>query len=513
MSYTINHYNGTILTTVADGTVDTSTDLTLVGKNYAGYGQAQNDNFIWLLENFANTTQPPHPLAGQIWFDSTPGATKLKFWDGTNWRTTGGAAIGPSSPTGLTVGDFWFNTTTNQLFAYTSDSVTPYKLIGPQGVSGAGLTQMQSATVQDITGTTHAIIQAIDNNQTIAIISADPAFTLNNSVNSITGFGRIQQGITLAYTDSNATGAVPGVTSGNVAHRFWGTATNSDKLGGLSASSYVLSASPTFTNTVNFPQGYTVGAVGSPPLKVFINNTSGNPTVQGAVSDTIVFQTTASNQALAYPLTIKGSDLLPGGSQANTPFSTGVNNIGSSTYQWNNVYATNFLGTATNANNLNLNGQFVTASTAAVASTIAARDSTNTIYATTFNGTATAADYADLAEKYLADQEYPVGTVVSVGGDAEVTACSQGDKVIGVVSEKPGLMMNQKLAGGTYIALKGRVPTLVRGAVKKGTRLVADSFGVGTPIDPMFGNNGDVFAIALEDNNEPGDTLVECVIL
>jgi hypothetical protein len=510
MSYTITHYNGTLLTTVADGTVDTSTDLTLIGKNYAGYGQAQNDNFVWLLENFANTTQPPHPMAGQIWFDSTPGATKLKFFDGVNWRTTGGAAIGPSSPTGLTVGDFWFNTVTNQLFAYTSDPVTPYKLIGPQGVSGAGLTQMQSTTVQDTNGNTHAIIQAIDNNQTIAIISADTAFTLNNSVNSITGFGRIQQGITLAYTDSNATGASAGVTNPSVAHRFWGTATNSDRLGGESATSYVKAANPTFQNIVNFPQGYTVGTASSPPLKVFINSSSSFPTVQGAVSDTIVFQTTNPNQALSYPLTIKGSDLLPGGSPSNAPFSTGVNNIGSSTYQWNSVYATSFLGTATNANNLNLNGAFVTATTAAVASTIAARDATNTIFATTFNGTATAADYADLAEKYLADKKYEVGTVVSVGGKKEITACRSGDRALGAVSENPAFMMNQDLKDGVYIALKGRVPVKIRGTVAKGDRIIADNDGCAIAL-----NHGhqDVFGIALETSDDEGVKLVECVIL
>ena len=510
MSYTINHYNGATLATVADGTVDTSTDLTLIGKNYAGYGQAQNDNFVWLLENFANTTQPPNPLSGQIWFDSTPGATKLKFFDGTNWRTTGGAAIGPSSPTGLTVGDFWFNTTSNQLFAYTSDPVAPFKLIGPQGVSGAGLTQMQSTTVQDSNGTSHAIIQAIDNNQTIFVISSDPAFTLQNSVNSITGFGRIQQGITLAYTDSNATGATVGVTNPSVAHRFWGTATNSDRLGGLTSSSYVQAGNPTFSGTVNFPQGYTVGAAGSPPLKVFINATSNFPTVQGSISDTIVFQTTLSNQSLAYPLTIKGTDLLPGGSQANTPFSTGVNNIGSSNYQWNNVYATNFLGTSTNSNNLNLNGSYVTASTAAVASTIAARDSTNTIYATTFNGTATAADYADLAEKYLCDKEYEVGTVVSVGGTQEVTACRSGDRALGAVSANPAYMMNQTLKGGLYIALKGRVPVKIKGPVSKGDRIIADTGGCGIAI-----NHGhqDIFAISLGTSDDDGVKLVECVIL
>jgi hypothetical protein len=510
MSYTINHYNGAILTIVADGTVDTSTDLTLVGKNYAGYGQAQNDNFVWLLENFANTASPPNPLAGQIWFDSSPGATKLKFFDGTNWRTTGGAAIGPSSPTGLTVGDFWFNTTSNQLFAYTSDPVAPFKLIGPQGVSGAGLTQMQSTTVQDTNGSSHAIIQAIDNNQTIFVISSDSAFTLQNSINSITGFGRIQQGITLAYTDSNATGAVAGVTNPSVNHRFWGTATNADKLNGVAASGYVLAANPTFSNSVNFPLGYTVGSAGAPPLKVFINSTSSHPTVQGAITDTIVFQTTLANQSLAYPLTIKGADLLPGGSQANLPFSTGVNNIGSSTYQWNNVYATNFLGTATNANNLNLNGSFVTANTAAVANTIAARDSTNTIFATTFNGTATAADYADLAEKYLCDKEYAVGTVVSVGGTQEMTACKSGDRAIGAVSENPAFMMNQTLKGGLYIALKGRVPVKIKGTVAKGDRIIADNDGCGIALNH---SHQDVFAVALQSSDDEGVKLVECVIL
>ena len=209
-------------------------------------------------------------------------------------------------------------------------------------------------------------------------------------------------------------------------------------------------------------------------------------------------------------MTIKGTDLLPGGSQANTPFSTGVNNIGSSNYQWNNVYATNFLGTSTNANNLNLNGSYVTASTAAVASTIAARDSTNTIYATTFNGTATAADYADLAEKYLCDKEYEVGTVVSVGGTQEVTACRSGDRALGAVSANPAYMMNQTLKGGLYIALKGRVPVKIKGPVSKGDRIIADTDGCGIAI-----NHGhqDIFAISLGTSDDDGVKLVECVIL
>jgi hypothetical protein len=174
------------------------------------------------------------------------------------------------------------------------------------------------------------------------------------------------------------------------------------------------------------------------------------------------------------------------------------------------VYATNFLGTATNANNLNLNGSFVTANTAAVANTIAARDANNTIFATTFNGTATAADYADLAEKYLADKEYEVGTVVSVGGKQEVTACRSGDRALGAVSENPAFMMNQTLKGGLYIALKGRVPVKIKGTVAKGDRIIADADGCAIAISH---SHQDVFGIALETSEDEGVKLVECVIL
>ena len=69
MSYIIKTYNGTQISIVNDGTVDTTTDLTLVGRNYSGYGIQQNENFLYLLENFANNTPPPKPISGQIWFD------------------------------------------------------------------------------------------------------------------------------------------------------------------------------------------------------------------------------------------------------------------------------------------------------------------------------------------------------------------------------------------------------------------------------------------------------------
>jgi len=69
MAYTIDRYNRTVLTVVEDGTIDQTTDLKLVGKNYAGYGEIQNENFVYLLENFASGTAPSKPISGQVWFD------------------------------------------------------------------------------------------------------------------------------------------------------------------------------------------------------------------------------------------------------------------------------------------------------------------------------------------------------------------------------------------------------------------------------------------------------------
>ena len=203
MAYTINRYNGTVLTTVADGTVDTSTDLTFIGKNYAGYGEKQNENFLFLLENFASTSAPPTPLKGQLWFDSS--TSKLKFYDGSKFRATGGAETGSTQPSGFAaIGDFWWDTTNQQLYAW---SGTAYQLIGPQAVTGQGITQMQSINVKDLeNGTSHAVVQAAINGKVAFIISSDTAFTLDPALNAITGFDKIQQGVTLAFTKNTDAG-------------------------------------------------------------------------------------------------------------------------------------------------------------------------------------------------------------------------------------------------------------------------------------------------------------------
>jgi hypothetical protein len=142
--------------------------------------------------------------------------------------------------------------------------------------------------------------------------------------------------------------------------------------------------------------------------------------------------------------------------------------------------------------------------------TVVARDAASDIFVNVVHGTATAAQYADLAEKYLADADYEVGTVMMIGGDAEVTACRWGKRAIGAVSAKPAYLMNEGLDGGTIVALKGRIPVKVIGSIKKGDDLIASDNGYAVMAVPHASR---VFAVALETNDDTGVKLVECLIL
>tara|TARA_E500000081_G_scaffold113248_1_gene115815 strand:- start:186 stop:2051 length:1866 start_codon:yes stop_codon:yes gene_type:complete len=127
MSYQLNKTDGTLLTALIDGQIDTaSTNLTLVGKNYTGYGESFNENFIKLLENFSNTAAPSTPLTGQLWWDTS--ASRLKVYDGTVWKASGGPFVQSSTPT-MVAGDLWINNLTNQVYAFDGTDII---LIGPQ---------------------------------------------------------------------------------------------------------------------------------------------------------------------------------------------------------------------------------------------------------------------------------------------------------------------------------------------------------------------------------------------
>jgi len=499
MAYSIDRYTGTTLAVVEDGTIDNTLDIKLIGKNYAGYGEVQNENFLHLLEHFssAGPAGPQRKISGQIWFDSS--LKKLKFYDGNNWRTTGGAEIGGTAPTSLTEGDFWWDNSNNQLYAF---SGTEFILVGPQGVTGSGTTQMKSRSVKATAGTGGAlmpIIQAIVDDTTIYIISKE-SFVIDSAVpgNSITGFGIIKAGITLADTNNE-----DGVTT-SLTEVFHGTATNALRLGGYLADDFIGILDFDFsaaTGAVGFNNyGLTVGGTtGALTDTLTINTVSSNPVFKSATA-LMSFQTTSGS--VRTPLTLSANNILPG--------IDGVSNIGSASFKYATVYATSFNGPATQADSLNVGGIYRTATAAAGVHTVAARDNNGDLTANIFQGIASQARYADLAEKYLADASYETGTVVVIGGEQEVTASTWGKRAIGVVSANPAYMMNSELEGGTYIALKGRVPVKVIGAVRKGDSLIAANNGCASV---GVHHSNDVFAIALESSDDTGVKLVEALVL
>ncbi len=141
-----------------------------------------------------------------------------------------------------------------------------------------------------------------------------------------------------------------------------------------------------------------------------------------------------------------------------------------------------------------------------------------TMYANTFNGTATQAQYADLAELYLADADYEEGTVLIFGGDAEVTTSNvnASPSIAGVVSNDPAYLMNSELQGDhvTAVALKGRVPVKVVGAVSKGDVLVHSATpGHAEAAENNMNVNGpSCIGIAITEKSDEGAGTVEALV-
>jgi hypothetical protein len=201
MPYSIYKTDGTLLTTIPDGQYDTSTSLTLVGKNLFNFGQFQNTNYVRLLENFSNTTQPTNQLTGQLWWDKAN--TVMKVYNGANWAPFAFTVISNNPNDAAGTGNLWFDTDTNQLSVNTGGGLV---LIGPEAVDGFGTTRMVSTKLQDTVGTFHPVIQTALDDEIIAII-ADTAFTLS-STNVISGFSGLVKGFNLKNSATNETQVV-----------------------------------------------------------------------------------------------------------------------------------------------------------------------------------------------------------------------------------------------------------------------------------------------------------------
>jgi Peptidase_G2, IMC autoproteolytic cleavage domain len=253
MTYVINKYNGQILATVPDGTVNTTaTSIKLPGRNYPSYGEPVVEDIVYMLENFAGAVAPTNPLLGQLWWDTTDTNNPvMKVYDGvTPWSRVGRIFYNGSAPAESVDGQLWYNTSKQQLFIQQNGI---WKLVGPMAPADQSIdlnVPLPTYTTVDVTqvydnanpANTHYLIRATINGEQVAVFSKD-SFTPNPSM---AGFASIRAGLTI---NSNYSGVnlVGKATSA-------GTADNALALNGIDSSKYMRidqTNVPTSNNTYN----------------------------------------------------------------------------------------------------------------------------------------------------------------------------------------------------------------------------------------------------------------------
>ena len=540
MAYKINNTFGTLLVTLADGTIDVATtDLTLIGKGYAGFGEKLNENLVKLLENFNNTSAPSNKLTGQLWYDQTN--KQINVYTGAKWKPVGSTTNSTTSPTNAVQGDMWFDTANTQLYVYNG---TAWTLVGPTTVAGSGQTVFSTDSVEDNTGQLRSFLKMIANDAVVGVVSNiafTPSGTSTKGAALITaGFATVAQGITLSSNVASA--------------KFRGTATNSEQLGGVVAANYLRSDSAdTSTGSLGIlnDTGLTIGA-GS---DITMSLSSDDFTIAQTTQDKDIIFTVNDGGTTKEALRIKGStgriehlrvgDLTIDGtntimntttlsvedniielnrnisSNAGMPKYSGlkVNRGEASTateqdlyWVWDETFADD--GTTIHGN---AGGAWTAFKSASDQELYPSAATLVDIRANVVHATSTTAMYADLAERYEADCETEVGDVVMLGGHAEVTKCNKElcDQVFGVVSESPAFLMNASAGNNDthpMIALKGRVMVKIVGTGKAGDRVVSAGNGEArvAEMDECTAFNTIGRLIKHKYNKET--TLTECVI-
>lgn len=295
MAYNITLTDGSAFATIADGTINTDSSVTLVGKNYAGYGLFLDENFIQMLENFSDTTAPPTPLTGQIWWDS--GNSLLKVYNGSIWKTISAATSSSTAPSSNVTGDLWYDTTNQQLKVWTGSA---FIVVGPAYTSSEGTAGAVPESINDIGATPHFVTSLYVNSNRVAIVSYDSVFTPQSPIS--TWFPRIYPGIT-------ANIAIGGSFSGNLI-----------SLGNITASAGG-------TSNVAVLSALGVGVTGV--LSASGNITGGNITTAGTA--TVTGNVTGGNLAIGGLATVTGNitggNITTGGSLAVTGTGNVTGNI------------------------------------------------------------------------------------------------------------------------------------------------------------------------------------------
>ena len=539
MAYKINNTFGTLLVTLADGTIDVATtDLTLIGKGYAGFGEKLNENLIKLLENFNNTTAPSNKVQGQLWYDKTN--NQLNVYTGSKFKPVGSTANSATAPTNAVLGDMWFDTTNTQLYVYTGSAWT---LIGPTTVAGSGVTQVITETPEDNTGVKQSILKLVTNDTVVGVVS-NVAFTPSSTETLGAalvsgGFSSIAQGIQLSSTVSSA--------------KFRGSATDADALGGVAAANYLRSDSADTTTgrlTVQTDDGIRIGA--------------GNDITMSLSSDDFTIAQTTANKDIIFTvndggvtteaLRIKGStgrieDLRVGNltvDGTSTIVNTSTLSVEDNIIELNRNISSNAgmpsytglkvnRGEPSSATEQNLywvwdetfadDGTTIFGNAGGAWTAFKGSDGDSELEAPTLvdiranivHATSTSAQYADLAERYESDCETEVGDVMILGGHAEVTKCKDelSDAVFGVVSQSPAFLMNAEAGNNEthpMIALKGRVMVKLQGTGRAGDRIVSAGNGEArvAAIDECTAFN--TLGRLIKDKYNKETALTECVI-
>ena len=475
MAYTVNKTNGGVLATVSDGTIDSSTDIKFIGKNYSGYGELLNENFVKLLENFSNSSAPSAPLAGQLWWDSSN--SLLKVYTGSAFKTVSSSTSASSDPASGVVGDLFWHTTNNQLKVYNGSGWTT---IGPLSTSGSGQSGPEVVSITDTLSAAHVIVKMYVNDVIVAIISKDAVFTPNTS---ISGFATIKQGYT--------------VNSTLAAAKWNGTAEDSDKLGGSAAANYLTSNANDVTSgtlKVQNDTGFYVGADDDYRISVsgsdvtLTNNTSDGDIIV-SVNDGGTPTTALTVDGATHRILLAGDPTVNLGAATKGYVDTQVSGGGTLLADGSVAIAGDLLPDANNTRDLGSTSKKF-----------------NQIFATTFEGESTSAQYADLAERFAIDQPVAPGTIVALGGAKEITKVNEelSNEVFGVVSTRPAYLMNSKAgdnASHPAVAVSGRVPVKVTGTVKKGDRLVSAGNGIARSASTGEANYFNCIGRALQDKN------------
>ncbi len=575
MAYVINLTDGTTFATIADGTINTSSSMALVGKNYAGYGEFLDENFIHLLENGSNTTAPPAPLTGQLWWDKTNNL--LKVYNGSTFKTISAATASSSAPSSNVTGDLWYDTVNQQLKVWTGAA---FLVVGPAFSSSTGTAGAIPETINDAGGSPHFVTTLYVNNSRQAIVSLDSAFTPASPIS--TNFPTIYPGITVTKGSS-------GVLSGNVVN------TGNLTLGAGGATTVTVTSTGANISGYNNSTGNVTGGnlITSGLATVSGNVTAGNYLTSGIISATgnitggNVAATNYTGTTVSTTGNVTGGNVLTGGILSATGNITGGNiaatlhtgtavsvtgnitggnlitgglvtvtgNISSSA----NIAGTYFLGNGalltgissavsvqkisagTSEVNIPSSGGSIFANVAGTANIMVISSSGATFSGITvpsigksgsnavgnigsssnyFNqvfATATTALYADVAERFAADEVMEPGTVVELGGTKEITKsrAELSDLVFGVISTKPAFTMNGGAGDNDThppVAMTGRVPVKVSGTIRKGDRLVSAGNGLARAAQPGEATSFNVIGRALESKLSNDIGTVEAIV-